>query len=209
MNAEWGRDEGDGAFVAGVGGVDGDRRYRGGGVAVCAGSGRGCGGESRGLWGFGWSIFAVVIGVSLGQRQRVVAMGEPQCFDEMCFTVTRVEEVPGFLIRDGRRLVRVSVQVTNKGRKAQSEGLIRAYLVDGQGRRWEESPGVNGVELTARVAGGGSVVSEPVFKVAADATGLGLVFTHGRWQPGVLVIGDSDSLLHQEDVVVGTCWGAV
>jgi hypothetical protein len=148
-----------------------------------------------------WVVyFCVLIGVSLGQRQRVVAMGEPQCFDEMCFAVIRVEEVPGFLIRDGRRLLRVSVQVTNKGRKAQSEGLIRAYLVDAQGRRWEMSPGVNGVELTARVAGGDSVVSEPVFKVAADASGLGLVLTHGRWQPGLLVIGDSDSLLHRKTV---------
>jgi hypothetical protein len=112
-----------------------------------------------------------------------------------------VEEVPGFLIRDGRRLLRVSVRVTNKGRKTQSEGLIRAYLVDGQGRRWEESPGVNGVGLNVKVSGGDSVVSQPVFKVAADATGLALVFTHGRWQPGVLVIGDSDSLLHRKTVV--------
>jgi hypothetical protein len=149
-----------------------------------------------------WVVYlCLVIGVSLGQGQRVVAMGAPRCFDEMCFTVIRVEEVPGFLIRDGRRLLRVSVQVTNRGRKAQREGLIRAYLVDRQGRRWEMSPGVNGVELTARVAGGGSVVSEPVFKVAADASGLGLVLTHGRWQPGVLVIGDSDSLLHRKTVV--------
>jgi hypothetical protein len=149
-----------------------------------------------------WVVYlCVVIGVSLGQRQRVVAMGEPQCFDEMCFAVTRVEEVPGFLIRDGRRLLRVSVQVTNKGRKAQREGLIRAYLLDAQGRRWEMSAGVNGVELTARVAAGGSVVSQPVFKVPADASGLGLVLTHGRWQPRVLVIGDSDSLLHKRTVV--------
>src|SRR5882757_4782141 len=149
-----------------------------------------------------WVVYlCVVIGVSLEQRQRVVAMGEPQCFDDMCFRVTRVEEVPGFLIRDGRRLLRVSVQVTNKGRKGQSEGLIRAYLVDGQGRRWEMSPGVNGVELTARVAGGGSVVSEPLFKVAGDASGLGLVLTHGRWQPGVLVIGGADSLLHRKTVM--------
>jgi hypothetical protein len=149
-----------------------------------------------------WVVYlCVVIGVSLGQGQRVVAMGEPQCFDELCFRVIRVEEVPGFLIRDGRRLLRVSVQVANRGRKAQREGLIRAYLVDAQGRRWEMSPGVNGVELTARVAGGDSVVSEPVFKVAADASGLGLVLTHGRWQPGVLVIGDSDSLLHRKTMV--------
>ncbi len=153
-----------------------------------------------------WAVYlCVVIGVSLGQRQRVVAVGEPQCFDEMCFTVIRVEEVPGFLIRDGRRLLRVPVQVRNRGRKAQRDGSIRAYLVDGQGRRWEMSPGVNGVELTARVTGGGSVVSQPVFKVAADASGLGLVLTHGRWQPGVLVIGDSDSLLHRK-TVVGLGW---
>ena len=149
-----------------------------------------------------WGVYlCVVIGVSLGQQQRVVAMGEPQCFDEMCFRVIRVEEIPGFLIRDGRRLLRVSVEVTNRGRKAQREGLIRAYLIDAQGRRWEMSPGVNGVELTTRVAGGGSVVSEPVFKVAADASGLGLVLTHGRWQPGAVVIGDSDSLLHRKTVV--------
>lgn len=149
-----------------------------------------------------WVVYlCVLVAVSLGQRQRVVARGAPQCFDDMCFTVIGVEEVPGFLIRDGRRLVRVQVRVTNQGRKAQSEGLIWAYLVDAQGRRWEESPGVNGVGLTAKVVGGESVVSEPVFKVAADATGLGLVFTHGRWQPGVLVIGDSDSWFHRPTVV--------
>jgi hypothetical protein len=149
-----------------------------------------------------WVVYlCVLVGVSLGQQQRVVAMGESQCFDDMCFTVIGAEEVPGFLIRDGRRLVRVGVRVTNRGRKAQSEGLIRAYLLDRQGRVWRESAGLNGVGLTARVAGGDSVVSEPVFKVAADAKGLGLILTHGRWQPGVLVIGDSDSWLHKRTIV--------
>jgi hypothetical protein len=143
----------------------------------------------------------VVVGVSLRQPQRVVAMGEPQCFDEMCFTVTKVEELPDFLNRDGRRLVRVSVRVMNHGRKTQGEGSIWAYLVDAQGRQWKQSPGVNGVELTARVAGGGSVMSEPVFRVAGNATGLRLVLTRGQWQPGVVVIGDSDSLLHKKTVV--------
>jgi hypothetical protein len=119
----------------------------------------------------------------------------------MCFTVTGVEEVPGFLIRDGRRLVRVSVRVTNRGHLAQSERLIRAYLVDERGRRWEESAGLSGVQLTARIAGGDSVTSEPVFRVAGDARGLELVFTQGWRQPGVLVIGDSDSLLHRRTVV--------
>src|SRR5258708_7918156 len=71
-----------------------------------------------------WVVYlCVLVGVSLGQKQRVVAIGEPQCFDEMCFTVTGVEELPGFLIRDGRRLMRVTVRVTNHGKKMQSEGL--------------------------------------------------------------------------------------
>jgi hypothetical protein len=158
--------------------------------------------------GVGWLVgvwvvyLCVVVGVSLRQPQRVMAMGESQCFDEMCFTVTGVEELPDFLNRDGRRLVRVSVRVTNNGRKTQGEGLIWTYLVDAQGRQWKQSPGLNGVKLTARVAGGGgSVMSEPVFRVAANATGLRLVLTRGQRQPGALVIGDSDSLLHKKTVV--------
>jgi hypothetical protein len=150
-----------------------------------------------------WVVYlAALVTVSLVQPQRAVGMRQEQCFGEMCFAVVGVDEVPGFLVRDGSRLVRVAVRVTNRGRgKVQSERLMRAYLVDAQGRRWEESAGVNGVPLTARVEAGDSVVSEPVFKVAHDATGLELVFTHGWKQPGVLVIGNSDSWLHRRTVV--------
>jgi hypothetical protein len=149
-----------------------------------------------------WMVYLVVlIGVSLGQKQKVVEVGQPQCFADMCFTVIAVENMKGFLIRDERRLVRVTIQVTNRGRSTKSEGRIRAYLIDVQGRRWEETAGVNGVGLTAKVAGGGSVLSEPVFKVAGDATGLRLILTHGWRQPGALEMGDSDSLLHRKTVV--------
>ncbi|MBB5340008.1 hypothetical protein [Tunturiibacter gelidoferens] len=149
-----------------------------------------------------WVVYlAVLLGVSLGQKQRVLAVGQPQCFDEMCFTVTGVEEVKGFLVRDGRRLVRVTVRVTNRGGSAGRDGLIRVYLTDAQGRLWQESAGVNGVGLSTRVAGGDSVMSEPVFKIAGDSTGLRLVLTHGWKQPGALVIGDSDSMLHRKTVV--------
>jgi hypothetical protein len=150
-----------------------------------------------------WVIYlAALVGTSLAQRQRVLAIGQEQCFGKMCFAVIKVEEVPGFLIRDGSRLVRVQVQMRNRsGSNMQSDALIRAYLVDAQGRRWEESAGVSGVRLTARVGPGDIAVSEPVFKVASDATGLELVFTHGWKQPGTLVIGDSDSVLHRKTVV--------
>lgn len=164
--------------------------------------------RSKGLRHLGWIAgvwllyVGVVVGVSLTQPQKVIALGKEQCFDEMCFAVTRVEELPGFLIRDGSRLVRVLVRVTNRGRgKTQSDRLLRAYLIDDQGRRWEESMGISGVALTTPVAAGSSVISEPIFKVAGNASGLRLVFTHGSKQPGVLVVGDSDSLWHKRTVV--------
>jgi hypothetical protein len=45
------------------------------------------------------------------------------------------------------------------------------------------------------------MVSEPVFRVARDSSGLRLVLTRGFWQLGTLVIGDSDSLGHRRTVV--------
>jgi hypothetical protein len=149
-----------------------------------------------------WVIYvATLLGTSLKQPQKVVALGQDRCFDEMCFAVTNVQELPGYLIRDGSKLIRVSVRIKNHSEKMQSEGLMQAYLIDRQGRRWEQSTAVSGVQLTARVAAGDSVVSQPVFKVAGDATGLGMIFTRGQRQPGVLVLGDSDSLLHRRTVV--------
>jgi hypothetical protein len=149
---------------------------------------------------------AVVIGVSIVQPQRVLSIGQDQCFDEMCFAVTGVDEVPQFYgktgIRDGSRLVRVTIRVKNIGRAGtQSDDRVHAYLIDQQGGRWTTSNGVNGNKLTVPVPAGGSIVSEPVFKVGPHASGLRLVFTRGLWQPGALVIGDTDSLFHRRTVV--------
>jgi hypothetical protein len=156
------------------------------------------------LWIVGiWILYmGVLVWSSLTQPQKKMAFGADQCFDTMCFAVTQVQELPGFLVQDRSRLVRVSVRISNHDKeKTLNEKGIRAYLVDTQGRVWNESTAVSGVRLTARVAPGDSVTSEPVFKVAEDATELELVFTHGQRQPGILVIGDSDSLWHRRTVV--------
>lgn len=163
--------------------------------------------RTKALYGLVWIVgvwvvyLAALIGVSVRQKQRIVPIGQPQCYDEMCFTVAGVSDVPGLSAQDSRRLLRVSIEITNKGHKSESEGLIQAYLVDAQGRLWGEQPGLSGVRLTVTVPPGKSVISEPVFAISEDATGLKLVFTHGHWQPGVLVIGGSDSLLHKRTVV--------
>jgi hypothetical protein len=150
-----------------------------------------------------WAIYmAVLVWTSRTQPQKVVALGQDRCFEEMCFAVTGAQELSGFPIQNRIRLVRVSVRISNHGKeKTQSEGKIGAYLMDKQGRKWAMSPAVSGVRLTARVAAADSVMSQPVFKVAKDATGLGLVFTRGHGWPEALVVGDSDSLLHRRTIV--------
>ncbi len=159
------------------------------------------------LWLLGvWTVYLLVLlGVSWRQPASVVAKGGEQCFGEMCFAVDGAEEMEGFWARgqERARLVRVRVAIANRARgQAESEGLLRSYLLDRQGRRWEEVRGLSGVRLTARVAAGDRVVSEPVFRVSKDSTELRLVLTHGAWQPGVLVIGDSDSWRHRPTLML-------
>ncbi len=158
------------------------------------------------LWiGGVWAVYLLVlVAVSVRQQGEQMMVSQEQCFGEMCFAVTGADEIEGFLARgqERARLIRLKVRVTNRGRgRPQGESLVRASLVDGQGRKWEEVRGLSGVRLTTMVAAGNSVVSEPVFRVSKDATRLGLVLTHGRWQPGVLVIGDPDSWMHRPTVM--------
>ncbi len=157
------------------------------------------------LWIAGaWGIyFAVLLGVSWWQPARVVPPFGNQCFDEMCFAVVGADELRSFAgaTEPTGRLLRVHVRIQNRGHgHAESEGLIRGYLVDREGRRYDPVRGLSGVPLRARVPAGAEVVSEPVFLLPGSAADLRLVLTHGRWQPGTLVIGDSDSLLHRPTV---------
>lgn len=172
------------------------------GVAVSLRLGERGRAQRNGLWLVGaWVVYAAVLGgTSLLERQRVVALGADQCFGQMCFAVLRTEVVPAAANERGR-VVRVTVRVTNRGSGVEAERRIRAYLVDAQGRRWEPLPGLSGNPLTRRVAGRAVMVSEPVFQVARDSSGLRLVLTRGSWQMGTLVIGDSDSLGHRRTVV--------
>jgi len=145
-----------------------------------------------------WLVYlAVVLGVSLLARPRVVALGQDQCFGSLCFAVVRTEAMPSYLASHGERALRVSIQITNHSRDhRQGDSDLKAYLVDSRSRRWFEVPGLGGVRLSTTVGPENSIISEPIFKVASDATELRLVFTHGHGLSHVLRIGDRDSLLH-------------
>lgn len=144
-----------------------------------------------------WGIYlAVLVAVSLSSRPRAVAEGKEQCIDRLCFTVVKAEARPSFLASHGESAVRVSIRMTNRSEDRRGDGALGAYLVDAQGRRWREVPGLGGVRLSTMLAPGESVLSEPVFRVASDATELRLVLSHGVRLAYALRMGDRDSLLH-------------
>ncbi len=51
-----------------------------------------------GIWGL---YLVVLLGTSFVQKKRIVAAGTPQCFDQLCFTVTGMETLPGYLMQQG------------------------------------------------------------------------------------------------------------
>lgn len=158
-----------------------------------------------------WLIYLCVLWmVSHRQPEERVAMGKPSCFHAVCYTVERVEEVagvaapnspPGLSALPDVRLMRVAIQVQNRG-KEEAREKVRAFLRDAQGRRWAPSQAVSGNPLDGRVLPGRTMVSEPVFQVAKTATGLTLMLTHGRWSRHGLVIGDPESLWHRPRVML-------
>ena len=103
--------------------------------------------RAKALRHLGW-IFVIWAGLSCGGDGGFADAATEDCghggqstlSGDMCFAVTGVEEVPGFLIHDGSRLVRVSVRVSNRGRDRNPKRRTGAGFSTGfAGRRWDES----------------------------------------------------------------------
>ena len=148
-----------------------------------------------------WTIYLLtLLLVSRTSPEKVVAVGAAQCFGDLCFAVDGVDRLTAFAGRGqrGDRLLRVHLRVRNQGHDgSERDGSVRAYLLDARGGRWWPLPGLTGVPLQSPISSGGEVVSEPVFSVPERVGAVRLVLTHGAWQPGALVIGNGDSLLHR------------
>jgi hypothetical protein len=154
----------------------------------------------------------VLVGFSLAEPQRQIAMGVPQCFDDWCITVEKAsrQAAIGATRAHGNFCV-VTVRVSSRAKaRPQRETDVRVYLIDAQGRRFDVSPagqrqleqqGQAGMPITSPAAPGGSFESRLAFDVPADARQLSLVKTSWAWFPFRLIIGDPQSWLHRPTVV--------
>ena len=148
-----------------------------------------------------WAAYLLVLLlVSSFSPQKSLPPGQAQCFGDLCFAVDGAEQMTAFAGRGqkGDRLIRVGLRVSNRGHNgSERDRSVQAYLLDARGGRWRPLPGLGGVPLTAPVPAGGNVLSQPVFSVPERAGPVQMVLTHGTWQPGALVLGGGDSLLHR------------
>jgi hypothetical protein len=169
-----------------------------------------------GWLGLGLAVYiggyaALLVGAALLSPQKVLPMHQARCFDDWCASVEQVKLQPsiGDMQAQGVFYV-VTVQVSSRAKRVSQRELDAAiYLLDERGKRYDPSPraqqaleaaGQAGMPLDSRVEAGGSFTYTTVFDLPQGITPPGLVISHGEF-PGIIVIGDDQSLLHQPTIM--------
>jgi hypothetical protein len=79
----------------------------------------------------------IVVVTSLLSPRRVVTLGEVQCSDDWCISVTSI--MPVTTADD--TVIEVVFRLSSRARRVpQRERFVVAYVLDGEGRRYEAEP---------------------------------------------------------------------
>ena len=146
----------------------------------------------------GWVSFMaiylmVVIAVSLMSPGRVLARGEPQCFDDWCIAINGIDQQQNGALTT----CVVSLQPSSRAKRvSQRENGVSVVLVDNQGRTFEPRLDPSDTPFNALLYPGESVTVRRTFDVPANAKGLSLIVRH-HGGLGAFIIGDQASLFHK------------
>jgi hypothetical protein len=142
--------------------------------------------------------FAVVLIVAFAAVPPVHRVGEPQCFDDWCITVTNAKRTGAASAQSWRVALRISSRAL---RVVQRENGAAVHLVDSNGRTYRPDPTEMTVPLDGPVGPGESFDAERRFELPADATDVRLVYNHeGGFPIGALIIGENQ-LFHDTTVI--------
>jgi hypothetical protein len=153
-----------------------------------------------------WAIFATLylaasFAVSYWQPQRVIAIGDPWCFDDWCLKVNNVEVLPA----GSRSNYEVQFRIFSRaGRITQRANGAWIYLIDDRGQLYTPQPRAAQVPLDVQLGPNESVATSRTFRVPSEAHKLGLVTGHGGPYCGamsVLVIGDGGCWFHKPAMI--------
>lgn len=154
---------------------------------------------------------ALLIGVSVLTPQRVLALHQEHCFDEMCFSVTQVAttkivgNAPHRLSANGIFYI-VTVQLRNAAlRMPQKPDNPSFVLVDVQGHSYnpsQEAQQATGQQPAwdSQLQPGETQSRLVIFEVPGLLQQPGLLTSEGGW-PTSLIIGDENSPFHQKTVI--------
>jgi hypothetical protein len=142
--------------------------------------------------------FAVVLIVAAAAVPPVRHMGEPQCFDDWCITVTGAKQTGTASSQSWRVALRISSRAR---RVVQRENGAAVHLVDSKGRTYGPVPSDTAVPLDGTVGPGESFDAERRFELPPGATGVKLVFNHeGGFPIGAFIIGENQ-LFHDATAI--------
>ena len=158
-------------------------------------------------------VYGIILAtVGMASPRRVLEPGQPECFDEWCAAVLRLtpaeQDAVAICPAAGDEQVWVvTLEVSSQAKRVRQRELgIQAYLEDESGNRYavcgQPQPDANGVlhGLSDALDPGDSFQVRLAYAVPQNAGLAGIVISHGL-APGKLIIGDDESLFHQETLL--------
>jgi hypothetical protein len=147
------------------------------------------------------AYLAIVVVVALFSPQRVLRVGDPWCFDDWCLSVENVSRTPAPPLVSYSVSLRIFSQARRVSQRAKGAWI---YVIDQRGNRYTPEPDPSAVPLDVLLQPGESITTSRLFKLPADADGLGLITGHGGGLgrfPGGFIIGDNASLFHKRTFI--------
>jgi len=152
-------------------------------------------------WGIAALIyFTCAVSVAYFAPQRVIAIGDPWCFDDWCLTVEGVKSTAV----EGAVSYRADLRLASQARRVSQRALgAWIYLIDDAGHRYAPDSDPSAVPLDLRLGPGESVTTSRTFSVPAGVAHLGLITGHGGpyCRMSVLIIGSGGCLFHKPAMV--------
>ncbi len=139
--------------------------------------------------------------VSLLAPRRVIAAGDPWCFDDWCLAVEHVRRTPGASDVTYAFDLRVFSRARRVSQRAQGAWI---YLIDQHGHRYAPDADASAAPLDVLLRPNESVTTTRVFHVPPGVRALGLVTGHGGPYCGVmdvLVIGASGCVFRKPTMI--------
>ena len=131
----------------------------------------------------------VVYAVTALSKPTVLRVGDPQCLDDWCLAVDRVERVPTSQVTR----YDVALRIFSRARRvAQRESVAKdVFLVDERWNRYDPTPAASEPPLNTLLQPGASVAAHRSFNLPRGAQGVRLELDHSNdGFPVCLVIGE-------------------